>query len=136
VDAGTARFAAIGEGDLEQAPASLGPLSTLVADVDEIGRLVYDGTVDDLKAHHGQYRTLVVDLERPNGPLDVAGAEVVRVEGPRQWLRFHRDRTTAAELIAGIARTTPILDLTVEEPLIEDVIAQMYAGNRTGDASV
>lgn len=39
VDAGTARFAAIGEGDLEQAPASLGPLSTLVADVDEIGRL-------------------------------------------------------------------------------------------------
>ncbi len=39
VDAGTARFAAIGAGDLEQAPASLGPLSTLVADVDEIGRL-------------------------------------------------------------------------------------------------
>jgi hypothetical protein len=39
VDAGTARFAAIGSGDLEQAPASLGPLSTLVADVDEIGRL-------------------------------------------------------------------------------------------------
>ena len=39
VDAGTARFAAIGEGDLEQAPASLGPLSSLVADVDEIGRL-------------------------------------------------------------------------------------------------
>jgi hypothetical protein len=43
-----------------------------------------------------------------------------------------RDRTTAAELIAGIARTTPILDLTVEEPLIEDV----YAGNRAGTGSV
>jgi hypothetical protein len=39
VDAGTARFAAVGGGDLEQAPASLGPLSTLVADLDEIGRL-------------------------------------------------------------------------------------------------
>lgn len=39
VDAGTARFAALSEVDLEQAPASLGPLSTLVADVDEIGRL-------------------------------------------------------------------------------------------------
>ncbi len=38
-DAGTARFAAVGEGELEQAPASLGPLSTLVADVDEVGRL-------------------------------------------------------------------------------------------------
>ncbi len=102
----------------------------------DLGRLVYDGTVEDLKARHGQYRTLVVDLERPNGPLDIAGAEVVRVEGPRQWLRFHRDRTTAAELIAGIAGTTPILDLTVEEPQIEDVIAQLYAGNRTGGPSV
>ena len=39
VDAGTARFAAIGEAELEQAPASLGPLSTLVADVDELARL-------------------------------------------------------------------------------------------------
>lgn len=39
VDAGTARFAAIGEAELEQAPASLGPLSTLVAAVDEVARL-------------------------------------------------------------------------------------------------
>ena len=39
VDAGTARFAALGEAELEQAPDSLGPLSTLVADVDEVARL-------------------------------------------------------------------------------------------------
>jgi ABC-2 type transport system ATP-binding protein len=93
------------------------------------GRVVYDGTVDDLKSRHGQYRTLVVDLEQPNGPLEVAGVEVVRIEGPRQWLRFHRDHTTAAELIAGIARTTAVLDLTVEEPRIEDVIARLYAAD-------
>ncbi|HWI04623.1 MAG TPA: ATP-binding cassette domain-containing protein, partial [Acidimicrobiales bacterium] len=101
----------------------------------DLGRLVYDGTVDDLKARHGQYRTLVVDLERPNGPLEVAGAEVVRVDGPRQWLRFHRDRTTAAELIAAIARTTPVLDLTVEEPQIEDVIAHLYGAGGTQEPS-
>lgn len=107
----------------------------------DVGRLVYDGTVDNLKARHGQYRTLVVDLESPNGPpLVVDGAEVVRVEGPRQWLRFHRDRTAAAELIAGIARSTPVVDLTVEEPLIEDVISELYAGaergNRAGTTDV
>jgi ABC-2 type transport system ATP-binding protein len=106
----------------------------------DVGRLVYDGTVDDLKARHGQYRTLVVDLEAPNGPLAVDGAEVVRVEGPRQWLRFDRDVTTAAELIAGIASTTPVVDLTVEEPQIEDVIARLYAraeiGNRAAAPDV
>jgi ABC-2 type transport system ATP-binding protein len=99
----------------------------------DVGRLVYDGTVGDLKARHGQYRTLVVDLEQPGAPLAVPGAEVVRVEGPRQWLRFHRDTTTAAELIAAIARTTPVLDLTVEEPQIEDVIAGVYAGAAHGN---
>ncbi len=92
------------------------------------GRVVYDGTVDDLKARHGQYRTLVVDLEGPAEPLVVDGAEVVRVDGPRQWLRFHRDRTTAAQLIAAIASTTAVVDLTIEEPLIEDVIAGVYVG--------
>ena len=39
VDAGTARFFAVGEAELEEAPASLGPLSTLAADVEELGRL-------------------------------------------------------------------------------------------------
>jgi ABC-2 type transport system ATP-binding protein len=106
----------------------------------DVGRLVYDGTVDDLKARHGQYRTLVVDLDAPNGPLAVDGAEVVRVEGPRQWLRFDRDVTTAAELIAGIASTTSVVDLTVEEPQIEDVIARLYAraeiGNRAAAPDV
>ncbi len=39
IDAGTARFAAIGEAELEGAPASFGPLSTLVADVDDLSRM-------------------------------------------------------------------------------------------------
>ena len=39
VDAGTARFAAIGPAELAQAPASLGPVSTIAAAADELMRL-------------------------------------------------------------------------------------------------
>jgi hypothetical protein len=39
VDAGTARFAALGPAELAQAPASLGPVSTILAATDEVGRL-------------------------------------------------------------------------------------------------
>lgn len=39
VDAGTARFVALGEAELERAPGSLGPLSTLAAAVDDLSRL-------------------------------------------------------------------------------------------------
>ncbi len=57
------------------------------------GRLIYDGTVDELLERYGTERTLVVDLEQPAPPLEIPGATVVRVDGPRQWLRFRRSET-------------------------------------------
>jgi hypothetical protein len=59
IDAGTARFAALGEGDLEQAPASLGPLSTLIADMDEIGRLSPGARAGVIRWMEGGGRLLV-----------------------------------------------------------------------------
>jgi ABC-2 type transport system ATP-binding protein len=94
------------------------------------GTPVFDGTVDQLKARFGSYRTLVVDLEDEAGPLDVPDAEVIRIEGPRQWLRFHRDEVNPADLVASIARTARLVDLTVEEPDIEDVVERIYASTR------
>ncbi|GAA0284383.1 ATP-binding cassette domain-containing protein [Streptomyces polychromogenes] len=92
------------------------------------GRLMYDGALGGLHAlGEGGERTLVVDLERELPPLEVAGARVVRVEGPRQWLAFPA-RDSAAPLVAAVAARYPLLDLSVREPDIEDVIARMYAG--------
>ncbi|MFD8148533.1 ATP-binding cassette domain-containing protein [Streptomyces sp. NPDC059708] len=92
------------------------------------GRLMYDGALGGLHAMgEGGERTLVVDLERELPPLEVEGARVVRVEGPRQWLAFPA-RDSAAPLVAAVAARYPLLDLSVREPDIEDVIARMYAG--------
>ncbi|MFF2197032.1 ATP-binding cassette domain-containing protein [Streptomyces sp. NPDC058157] len=92
------------------------------------GRLVYDGALGGLHAlGEGGERTLVVDLERELPPVEVAGARVVRVEGARQWLAFPA-RESAAPLVAAVAARYPLLDLSVREPDIEDVIARMYAG--------
>jgi ABC-2 type transport system ATP-binding protein len=91
------------------------------------GRIVHDATVEDVKRRFAPHRTVVVDLAEPGPPLDVPHVEVVKVEGPRQWLRFSRDRTTAAEVIAGVVRSRAIQDLTVLEPDIEEVIGRVYA---------
>jgi ABC-2 type transport system ATP-binding protein len=90
------------------------------------GRLIYDGTVEDLLARYGGERTLVVDLEEPLPPLDVPGARVERVDGPRQWLRFRRDETSAAAVTAAVAQRANLLDLAVEEPDIEEVVRRIY----------
>jgi ABC-2 type transport system ATP-binding protein len=91
------------------------------------GRVIYDGTIERLVERYGEERTLVVDLEEPAPPLEIDGARVVRVEGPRQWLRFRRDEVTAARLTAAVAQRAALVDLTVEEPDIEGVVRRIYA---------
>ncbi|MEV4613969.1 ATP-binding cassette domain-containing protein [Kitasatospora sp. NPDC049258] len=90
------------------------------------GRLVYDGGLDGLHAAGESERTLVVDLAEPRPAIEVPGARVVRVEGPRQWLAFPA-QDSAAPLLAAVAARYPLVDLSVREPAIEDVIARMYA---------
>ncbi|MEV0531334.1 ATP-binding cassette domain-containing protein [Kitasatospora sp. NPDC050463] len=90
------------------------------------GRVVYDGGLDGLHAAGESERTLVVDLAEARPPIEVAGARVVKVEGPRQWLAFPAQQS-AAPIVAAVADRYPMVDLSVREPAIEDVIARMYA---------
>jgi ABC-2 type transport system ATP-binding protein len=90
------------------------------------GRTIYDGGVEELKTRYGGERTLVVDLEESAPPLELPGARVARVEGPRQWLRFRRDEVSAAELTAAVAAKARLVDLALEEPDIEDVVRRIY----------
>jgi len=88
------------------------------------GTLIWDGGIADLKERYGAERTLVVDLEEPAPPLDVDGAEVERVEGPRQWLRF---RGPAADLTTRVAATARLVDLQIAEPDIEEIVRRIYS---------
>ena len=90
------------------------------------GKVIYDGGVETIKDRLGSERTLVIDLEAEAPPLVVDGATTVKVEGARQWLRFSKDRTTAARLVAEVASRAPLLDLAVEEPDIEEVVRRIY----------
>jgi ABC-2 type transport system ATP-binding protein len=87
------------------------------------GRAIYDGDIPALKARYGEERTLVVDLEEPGPPLEVPGARVEVVDGPRQTLRF---RGSAAELTAAVAARARIVDLTIREPDIEEIVRRIY----------
>jgi ABC-2 type transport system ATP-binding protein len=96
------------------------------------GRVVTDAGVEEIRERYGTERTVVVDLDEPCPPLDIDGTEVVAVEGPRQWLRFHRHDTTAAAVVAAVAERVSVRDLTVEEPPIDDIIRRIYLDGVTG----
>jgi ABC-2 type transport system ATP-binding protein len=96
------------------------------------GRVIYDGALEALRTRFGKQRTLVVDLAEEETEIEAARADLVRREGPRAWLRFDRDVTTAAALIADISARYRIRDLTVEEPEIEAIVRDIYeAGSVT-----
>jgi viologen exporter family transport system ATP-binding protein len=87
------------------------------------GSLIWDGGIPELKERYGGERTLVVDLEEPAPPLEVPGAVVHRVDGPRQWLRF---RGSASEIASRVAETARLVDLQVQEPDIEEIVRRIY----------
>ncbi len=90
------------------------------------GRILLDGTLDDLRDSVSRERQLVVDLAHEQDWIEDPDARVVRRDGPRVFLRFDPARIAAADLIARITAAYAITDLTVEHPPIEEVIARYY----------
>jgi ABC-2 type transport system ATP-binding protein len=90
------------------------------------GSLVYDGTLAGLHDEGSSSRTLVVDLVDEAPPIDVPGAQLAKVEGPRQWLTFPAG-ASAAPVVAAVAASYDVADLSIQEPDIEDVIRQIYS---------
>jgi ABC-2 type transport system ATP-binding protein len=99
------------------------------------GRLVHDGPLVDLVQRLGSGRTLVVTTPDPVAPLSIPGAEVSKVDGPRQWLRFDGN---PADVIAAVAAAVEVVDLSIEEPSVEQVVSRLYtdgASRPNGDRS-
>ena len=90
------------------------------------GRVIHDGTVADIKDRFGEFRTVVVDLEEEAPPLAIPGCETSKVDGVRQWVRFRGSEVSAASVVAAIAESARVRDLTIEEPDIEDVVTRIY----------
>ncbi len=95
------------------------------------GRLVFDGTLSGLAARVALQRVLVVDLPEPSPDLHVAEATHIgsELDGQRQRFAFSPQRTTAARVLAEVSAKTEVIDLTLEEPAIEDIVRTLYGAS-------
>ena len=92
------------------------------------GRLVFDGTLPSLAERVALQRVLVVDLPEPSPDLQVSAAAHIGsdLNGQRQRLAFSPKETTAARVLAQVSAVTEVVDLTLEEPAIEDIVRTLY----------
>jgi ABC-2 type transport system ATP-binding protein len=88
------------------------------------GRINFDGPLAGLIDRFAAYKTIGVTLQDPSVDLTPYGEPAGMSEG-RALLRVARADTS--RITARLLNELPVTDLTVEEPLIEDVIERVFA---------
>ncbi len=103
------------------------------------GRLVFDGLLAHLRRRFGDGRVLVVDFAETPEEVALPGARLIRQEANRVWLQVEQDNTVRnaggrmAELVPELFHRYRVLDLSVQEPEIEDVVRHIYEGHWLGE---
>jgi ABC-2 type transport system ATP-binding protein len=91
------------------------------------GRILFDGALASLANEFAAYKTIGVLLEDGTAGLDGYG-EVISRDGDRAVLRVPKAETS--RVAARLLSEHEVLDLTIEEPPIEDVIELVFAQSR------
>ena len=90
------------------------------------GKIVTDGTLDDLRQRVTLERRLVVDMARDGAPTLHPASTLVSANGRRVEIQFDPTAISATELIAHVSSHNQVRDVFVEHPPIEDLIARIY----------
>jgi ABC-2 type transport system ATP-binding protein len=95
------------------------------------GRLIYDGALSGITEQFGQSKLVRLQFagDVPANELECFG-EVERREGPIAELRVERPRV--AEAVSAILDQHTVLDISVEDPPLETMIAQVFEQGRAG----
>ena len=90
------------------------------------GKVIYDGSIDEIRRRFGTESTLLIDFKEPPDALEVDGALEIQLEGIRASIKFDRKRFAASDLISEIAGKYPVLDLTIEDISLDGIIRDVY----------
>lgn len=90
------------------------------------GRIVYDGSLSGIVDRFSSHKVLSVEFAGGETPGDLARyGEVLEVAAPKAQLRVERDRI--ADVLASVLASHAVADVSVEDPPLEEVIAEVFA---------
>ncbi len=90
------------------------------------GKLVYDGSVTELRSRLGQERQVTIEFRHDPGVIEWPGITLLHDYGLRKTYLFERGEASAFETLSAIAARYPIADVSLENAGIETVIRRLY----------
>jgi len=93
----------------------------------DAGKIIYDGSIDEIRRKYGKERTLIVEFAEKPDVLALDHAKIVDdAENPnKKAITFSTEQNVSA-LISTLSSLHPITDLTIKEPEIESIIREIY----------
>ena len=92
------------------------------------GQLLYDGDLDRLTDRIAPFKLVVLDVEDVESATRAeAYPEFVKREDAKVTLRVPKGKASSA--VARILKELPVVDLTVQDPPIEEIIDQVFQAN-------
>jgi ABC-2 type transport system ATP-binding protein len=90
------------------------------------GRIMYDGSLAGIVDRFSGHKVLTLVFPGDSVPRDLSQfGEVMSQEGPK--LKLKVDRHVIAESLAAILARHTVEDVTVEDPPLEEVIAEVFS---------
>jgi len=97
------------------------------------GRILYDGPLADLSARLAPFKVIQIELTQNVDGYDFDRlGQVLRREHQKITLRIDKDE--AAAVTTRLLADLPVLDLTIQDPPIEDIIRNVFARSRENHA--
>jgi ABC-2 type transport system ATP-binding protein len=90
------------------------------------GEILCDGSLATLRSQVSSRRYLKIDLKNDDFLLDLEGVSIVSKEGRTVTLAFDPIKISAASLISKVTSKHEVEDLFVENPPIEEIVAELY----------
>ena len=98
------------------------------------GQIVYQDKVSTLKRSYLTHKLVEVRYAEQIAPdFNIAGTETLKVAKERYGakLRFDTEQTPVAAVIARLAEAGELVDVTISDPSLEEVIRAIYQGSKT-----
>ena len=90
------------------------------------GRIIYDGSLSGIIDRFGGHKIISLQLNGGEAPADLCRyGEVLSAEPPRVRLRV--ERSVVPEVLGRILAGNVVEDVSVEDPPLEEVIAEVFS---------